>query len=528
MKLAEAFRLTDVPCLALVGAGGKTTALFQLARELTTPSSALRPSFSSLHPCVLVTATTHLHANQIELADSHWIAQKPEDLARLEDNLRGVVLVTGLLDGDRTKGVGKSSLCWLREFALNHNLPLLIEADGSRQKPLKAPEEHEPAIPEFIEMVVVVAGLSGLGKPLTEECVQRPDIFARLSGLGTGDIITPEAVIRVLTHPAGGLKNIPPQARRVALLNQADSAELQSLAGRIAGELLPHYGAVIIASLQPQALAPRSPALACPGGQARAQVQAGREPAGARRPAAHLPRRCSPGQVPGSASVNTNEHGLVYSVHEKTAGIILAAGASERLGQPKQLLDWRGQPFIRAVAQTALAADLFPIIVVTGSRAEEVEAAIRDLPVTITRNRDWQSGQSSSIRAGLIAMPPPSLRVTSPISGIRNGGGREGVSVAIFLLADQPQVTPSVLRALVERHSLDLSPIVAPQVQGQRANPVLFDRVTFPDLLALTGDVGGRGIFSKHPVTTLPWHDESLLLDVDTPEDYKKLEGWGS
>jgi molybdenum cofactor cytidylyltransferase len=83
-----------------------------------------------------------------------------------------------------------------------------------------------------------------------------------------------------------------------------------------------------------------------------------------------------------------------------------------------------------------------------------------------------------------------------------------------------------VLRALVERHSLDLSLIVAPQVQGQRSNPVLFDRLTFPDLLALTGDVGGRAIFSKHPVTTLPWYDESLLLDVDTPEDYERLEGW--
>jgi len=93
------------------------------------------------------------------------------------------------------------------------------------------------------------------------------------------------------------------------------------------------------------------------------------------------------------------------------------------------------------------------------------------------------------------------------------------------LLADQPQVTPGVLRALVERHSLDLSRIVAPQVRGRRANPVLFDRNTFPDLLALTGDLGGRGIFSKYPVTTLPWHDESLLLDVDTPEDYKRLTG---
>jgi len=495
MKLAEAFRLTDVPCLALVGAGGKTTALFQLARELIAPSpSAIHPSSFilqlsalSLHPCVLVTATTHLHVNQIGLADSHWIAQKPEDLSQLEDNLRGVVLVTGPLDGERTKGVDKSILYWLREVALNHNLPLLIEADGSRQKPLKAPEEHEPVIPEFVETVVVVAGLSGLGKPLTDEWVHRAAQFERLSGSANQRVITAEMVAKVLLHPEGGLKNIPPQARRIALLNQADSAELQSLAGKMAGELLPHYDAVISASLQPQTLVPAA-----------------------------------------RAGANPDKRGLIYSVHERTAGIILAAGAAERLGQPKQLLDWRGQPFIRVVAQTALAAELSPVIVVTGSRAEQVEAAIKDLPVKIIRNADWQSGQSSSIRAGLadLTLPPPSLRDTSPISGVRNGGGREGA--AIFLLADQPQVTPGVLRALVERHSLDLSPIVAPQVRGQRANPVLFDRVTFPDLLALTGDVGGRGIFSKHPVTTLPWHDESLLLDVDTPEDYKRLEGWAS
>jgi len=528
MTLAEAFRLTDVPCLALVGAGGKTTALFQLARELAL-SGATKGSAVEGQP-VIVTATTHLHVNQIKLADSHWIAQKPEDLAQLEDDLRGVVLVTGQLDGDRTKGVDKYILCWLREIALNHNLPLLIEADGSGQRPLKAPAEHEPVIPEFVETVVVVAGLSGLGKPLTDEWVHRAAQFERLSGSANQRVITAEMVAKVLLHPEGGLKNIPPQARRVALLNQADTTELQSLAGMIAVELLPHYDAVISASLKPQALAPRSPALACPGGQARAQVQESREPAGARRPAAHLPQRCPPGQVPGSAGVNIDEHGLVYSVHERTAGIILAAGASERLGQPKQLLNWRGQPFIRAVAQTALAADLFPIIVVTGSRAEEVEAAIRDLPVTITRNRDWQSGQSSSVRAGLSALTPSPSPL--PLSQIwergRGKGGRGEVGAAIFLLADQPQVTPSVLRALVERHSLDLSFIVAPQVQGQRANPVLFDRVTFPDLLALTGDGGGRGIFSKHPVTTLPWHDESLLLDVDTPEDHKKLEGWTS
>jgi molybdenum cofactor cytidylyltransferase len=104
------------------------------------------------------------------------------------------------------------------------------------------------------------------------------------------------------------------------------------------------------------------------------------------------------------------------------------------------------------------------------------------------------------------------------------GVGGEEVGAAIFLLADQPQVPPTILRALVERHSLDLSPIVAPLVLGQRANPVLFDRLTFPDLISLTGDVGGRAIFNKYPVTWLPWHDESLLVDVDLPGDLEKLE----
>ena len=103
------------------------------------------------------------------------------------------------------------------------------------------------------------------------------------------------------------------------------------------------------------------------------------------------------------------------------------------------------------------------------------------------------------------------------------GGDREGVGAAIFLLADQPQTTPAVLRALIEEHARTLAPIVAPLVQGQRTNPVLFDCLTFPNLIALSGDIGGRAIFSKFPVDYLTWHDEGLLSDVDTPEEYRKL-----
>jgi molybdenum cofactor cytidylyltransferase len=459
MNLTQALRLGTTPRLALVGAGGKSTALFQLARELPPP--------------VIVTATTHLDVDQIKLADSHWIGEKPEDLACLEENLRGVMLVTGMVDGDRTTGVNDNLLSWLREVCDSHNLPLLIEADGSRQRPLKAPTVHEPVIPEFVKTVAVVAGLSGLGKPLVEEYVHRPAIFARLSGLARRETVTPEALTRLLTHTSGGMKNIPTGARRVGLLNQADTPALQAQAKMIAEQLLPCYHAVVVASLNPP-------------------------------------------------STITNQQSQIHAVYEPVAGIILAAGGSSRLGQPKPLLDWHGKPFVCTVAETALAAGLSPVLVVTGANAEQVEAVVRDLPVIIVHNAGWQNGQSTSIQTGLRFLPPRSVREVSPPS-LGFVGEPQEVGAAIFLLADQPQVTPTVLHALTREHARTLAPIVAPLVAGQRANPVLFDRVTFPDLMALRGDVGGRAIFSKFPVNYLPWHDESLLSDVDTPEEYRKL-----
>ena len=459
MQLSKALRiLSTTPqrsssgepgTIAFVGAGGKSTALFQLARELPSP--------------VVVSATTHLGVWQIPLADEHYIVQTKEDIQKISP--RTLTLVTGEIEGDRTKGLSFNAISWLREVCENYSVSLLIEADGSRQKPLKAPGEHEPAVPEFVGHVVQIVGLSGLGKPLDEENVHRPEIFAQLSGLRRGKTITPAALIHVLTHLDGGLKNIPPAARRVILLNQADTPELQSKANSIAKALSPIYHSAIIASLK---------------------------------------------------------DGNIHAIREPIAGIILAAGEAQRFGQPKQLLSWRGEPFVRAVAKTALEAGLSPVVVVTGAYANQVEAAVQDLPVQIVHNEEWKSGQASSIRVGLNLHSP--LRDTFPQNRRFLGRAGEGVGGAIFLLTDQPQITPTILHALVEEHATTLAPIVAPLVLDQRANPVLFDRDTFPDLMKLEGDVGGRGIFSKHKVNYLPWHDDAMLLDVDTPEHYQRLK----
>jgi molybdenum cofactor cytidylyltransferase len=437
LTLAGALRLSPDACVAFVGAGGKTTAIFHLAREISSP--------------VIITATTHLGDWQIPLADKHLVAVSFEAL--VETRFKGITLVTGPIGEDhRTKGIEKNVLKWLRAEAKKQHMPLLIEADGARRSPLKAPTAKEPPIPHFVSDVVVVAGLSALGKPLSQETVYHAEIFSQFSGLEIGQLITASAVIQLLCHPRGGSKNIPASARRTILLNQCDTPELQAAAHGMIPLLLPHFDSVIISSL-----------------------------------AKHY----------------------VFAQHEPVAGIILAAGGSKRYGQTKQLLDWRGEPFVRVVAKTALKAGLSPVIIVTGSNAEQVETAVKRLPVMISRNADWQIGQSRSIQAGLQA--------------ISQAGSRQP-GAAIFLLADQPQITASVIHALVETHAIKFPPIVAPLVMmEQRGNPVLFDRLTFPDLMSLQGDVGGRSLFSKYHVEYMPWHDDRLLLDVDKPEDYRRL-----
>ena len=89
--------------------------------------------------------------------------------------------------------------------------------------------------------------------------------------------------------------------------------------------------------------------------------------------------------------------------------------------------------------------------------------------------------------------------------------------------ADQPQIPPALIRKLVEEHEATLYPIIAPQIDGQRGNPVLFDFSTFTKLLSLDGDIGGRAIFGQFQVRWVPWHDPKILLDIDSPEDYQKF-----
>src|SRR5215212_5346592 len=190
----------------------------------------------------------------------------------------------------------------------------------------------------------------------------------------------------------------------------------------------------------------------------------------------------------------------------RVAALILAAGASARMGRPKKLLDWEGRPLVRAAAEVALAARLAPLLVVIGGAQARVAEALAGLPLRMIANRDYAAGQSTSLRAGIAAL------------------GQDADAVMV-LLGDQPFVTATIVKQLVAEWQASGAAIVAPTYAGQRGNPVLFARAVFPELLAIQGDQGARAVLAadRARIRLVAFDDPRPLADIDTPEDYERL-----
>ncbi len=190
---------------------------------------------------------------------------------------------------------------------------------------------------------------------------------------------------------------------------------------------------------------------------------------------------------------------------ERVAGIVLAAGEARRYGQPKQLLRLGGRALVERALDAAQGAGLSPVVLVVGARAEAILACVGEREgLRVVRNPDWEMGMSASLRAGLAAL-------------------EQDVAAAIILLADQPGVDAALLQRLLAARAGGRARLVAPACQGRRGNPVLFDRSLFPELLAVTGDQGGRTVVAAHQDELARVEvAEEALLDVDRPEDYAR------
>lgn len=193
-------------------------------------------------------------------------------------------------------------------------------------------------------------------------------------------------------------------------------------------------------------------------------------------------------------------------------GVILAAGQSRRMGaQNKLLAEIDGVPIIRRTAQAMLDGGLNDLVIVTGHEHRLVAAALDDLPVTCIYNDDYQSGQASSVACG--------------VRHHQNGSH----AAVLIALGDMPLVRPELIAALLRDHSSlpdATDRITLPVFDGRRGNPVIWGRGFFDELVALTGDAGGRIIFAenKNAVNSLGWPDDSIHLDIDTPEALAPLK----
>jgi molybdenum cofactor cytidylyltransferase len=187
--------------------------------------------------------------------------------------------------------------------------------------------------------------------------------------------------------------------------------------------------------------------------------------------------------------------------------LLLAAGASSRMGRPKQLLPWQGRTLLRHAAETAVASGCAPVVLVTGALHEELLAEVAGLPIQAVRNALWETGMASSIQAGLAAVAPAQPRAV------------------LIMLTDQPLVTPELLRQLVARQRQTQAPIVAAAYGDTLGVPAVFTRTLLPELLHLQGQQGAVRLIASHGAAVGQVAFPAGLLDVDTPEQYAALLG---
>jgi molybdenum cofactor cytidylyltransferase len=187
----------------------------------------------------------------------------------------------------------------------------------------------------------------------------------------------------------------------------------------------------------------------------------------------------------------------------QVAAVVLAAGRSTRMGAVnKMIAEIGGKPLVRIAAEQALASKASPVIVVTGHQRDKVEAALKGLNVRFANNSEYAEGLGTSLRTGIAAVPAEA----------------DG---AVILLGDMPQVDAPLIDKLIAAFDPEKGAlVVVPTIEGRRGNPVIWARRFFPQLMAVTGDVGARHIIGDvaESVAEVAVTDPAITVDIDTPD----------
>ncbi len=189
--------------------------------------------------------------------------------------------------------------------------------------------------------------------------------------------------------------------------------------------------------------------------------------------------------------------------------VILAAGASVRLGRPKQLLEIDGQPLVARAAGAALTAGASPVVVVLGANAEQIRPVLNGLKVVVALNPAWSEGMASSMRTGLQAL----------------GAVDPSIDAVLLTVCDQPAFSADVIQRLLGALQTSGRGIAAARYAGRNGVPALFRREHFFALVTLKGDQGARALLNGHPAGVAPVDLPELALDLDTPDDVARWRG---
>ncbi|HVT56942.1 MAG TPA: nucleotidyltransferase family protein [Thermoanaerobaculia bacterium] len=188
-------------------------------------------------------------------------------------------------------------------------------------------------------------------------------------------------------------------------------------------------------------------------------------------------------------------------------GILLAAGTSSRMGSNKLLFELEGESLLRRAVRRALAGGLDPLVVVLGHQAGRAAEELQGLACQVVVNPDYERGITSSLHAGLAALPAR-------------------VQAAMVLLADMPLVGAEMIAQLIARYRATEAPLVISDYEGVNAPPMLYDRALFGELRTMQGGGCGRQVVKRHrgQAEVMPW-PAAALSDLDVPEDYARITG---
>lgn len=198
--------------------------------------------------------------------------------------------------------------------------------------------------------------------------------------------------------------------------------------------------------------------------------------------------------------------------HQKhTAGIILAAGMSERFGRPKQLLKLRNKYLLEWVLDAALASGLDKVVLVLGYEHQKIIQALGSKSnhprLQVVINHRYQEGQGRSLQAGLSIF-------------------QKAFCSVMFLLGDQPLLQSGTIDYLLESYWKSEKKICVPVYRKKRGNPTIFSRAMYCKLMAIEGDIGARNIIFENPelVLSVEVDDPAGFVDIDSPEDLAKIK----